>query len=191
MGRGRWTALVGPSGSGKSTLMELLCGIQTPDSGRLGWRPGAGEPARPPVIAYVPQQVALLDASLFDNVVFGHDPGRPQAVQAALETAQLLPLLRSLPGGAQARVGAEGLSLSGGERQRLAIARAVYRQPDLLLLDEATAGLDETVELALLTALRRALPRATVVFITHRKAGLRCADQVLRLRAARLEAQRA
>lgn len=184
---GEWLALTGPSGAGKSTLFEIISGIQRPDAGRLAWRvrDPAGAPA--PVIAYVPQHVALLDASIADNVIFGFDAGRDAEVERALQLAQLGGLLAGLPDGMRSQVGAEGARLSGGERARVAIARAIYRQPDLLLLDEATGALDEATERALFRALRAALPRATVLIITHRAGSLAAVDRVLRLESGQLE----
>ncbi|MVT27945.1 ATP-binding cassette domain-containing protein [Acidovorax citrulli] len=171
--RPAWVALSGPSGTGKSTLLDVMAGLQ-PSRGRVVWQAPAGGPPR---IAYVPQHVAILDASLRENVVFGMDTGRDDAVHAALAAAQLA--------GRDPATGS--LQLSGGERQRLAIARAVYRRPDLLLLDEATAAMDEATEAALFQALRAALPEATVVFVTHREASLRFAQVVWRLKDGRME----
>jgi ABC-type bacteriocin/lantibiotic exporter with double-glycine peptidase domain len=173
-----WLALTGPSGVGKSTVMELLCGINTPQSGRVvhAW---SGDSA--PRIAYLPQQVALLDGSFADNVVFGFDAGDAARIDQALELACLKHLVSMNPEGTNARVGADGAQLSGGERQRLALARALYRHPDLLLLDEATSGLDEATETQVLSAIKHARPKMSVVFVTHRHACLRFADQVISL----------
>lgn len=172
--RPAWVALVGPSGAGKSTLLDLVAGLQPPARGAVVWQTCTGTPPR---IAYVPQQVAILDASLRDNVVFGVDAGRDGAVREALAVAQLA--------GKDPEQGT--LQLSGGERQRLAIARAVYRRPDLLLLDEATAAMDEATETALFEGLRAALPDTTVLFVTHRLASLRFAQAVWRVQAGRVE----
>lgn len=174
-----WLALVGPSGAGKSTLMELLCGIHAPVSGRVVHAWPEEKPA--PRIAYLPQHVALLDGSVTENVVFGFDAGNADRVKAALALVCLDELVERLPDGLDARVGADGTRLSGGERQRLALARALYRHPDLLLLDEATSGLDEATEARVLSAVRHAHPETTVVYITHRTANLRFADRVLRV----------
>lgn len=173
-----WLAIVGPSGAGKSTLMELLCGILVPESGRVvhAW-PGQEAPR----IAYVPQHIALLDGNVMDNVVFGLDAGDPARVDEAIGQARLSEVVAGLAGGQQARIGADGAHLSGGERQRLALARALYRRPDLLLLDEATSGLDEATETRLLSDLRQAHPELSVVYISHRASTLRFADRVLRL----------
>lgn len=171
-------AIVGPSGTGKSTLMELLCGVHTPEAGtvRHAWPAGP-----PPGIAYLPQHVALLEDSVAQNVVFGFDEGDAPRVEAALRSACLDETVARLAHGVQTSVGADGAQLSGGERQRLALARALYRRPDLLLLDEATAGLDEATETRLLANLRRDFPAMSVVYITHRSTNLRFADRVLRL----------
>lgn len=169
-----WVALVGASGAGKSTLLDVLAGLQPLARGSVVWQTKNGAA---PCIAYVPQQAAILDASLRENVVFGRDDADEGAVGKALAVAQLEGM----------DPGHGALQLSGGERQRLAIARAVYRRPDLLLLDEATAALDEDTEAALFANLRVALPSTTVVFVTHRKTSLRFAQVVWRLEAGRVE----
>lgn len=173
-----WIALTGASGAGKSTLMELLCGIREPEAGSVvhAW-PGR----TPPRLAYVPQHVALLDGSVAENVVFGFDEGDPARIAAALRLACVDEVVERLAGGQQARIGADGARLSGGERQRLALARALYREPDLLLLDEATSGLDEATETRVLSSIRQARPDMSVVFITHRSGSLHFADRVLHM----------
>lgn len=175
-----WVAVTGPSGAGKSTLMELLCGIHPPSTGRVVHRwPAGANPA--PRVAYLPQHVALLDDTVHANVVFGFDAGDPARVEEALRLACLKHVVAGLPEREHTPVGADGGRLSGGERQRLALARALYRQPDLLLLDEATSGLDEPTEETLLSGLRAARPGMSVIFITHRPGSRRHADRVLRV----------
>jgi len=178
-----WVAVVGASGVGKSTLMELLCGIHVPQSGRVvhEWpAPSA------PRLAYLPQHVALLDGSIRDNVIFGFDAGDTARIDRALHLACLDDFVAEHPDGLQAHVGADGGRLSGGQRQRLALARALYRNPDLLLLDEVTSGLDEETETRLFSRLRRHCPAMSVVFITHRQGSLRFADMVVRLEDGRI-----
>lgn len=179
-----WVAIVGPSGTGKSTLMELLCGIHQPQSGQVrhAWPAGSS-----PTIAYIPQHVALLDDSIEQNVVFGFDEGDGERVDTALRRAGLEEVVARLAGGRHAAAGADGARLSGGERQRLALARALYRRPDLLLLDEATSGLDEASETRLLSRLRSECPAMSVVYITHRSSNLCFADRTLRLQNGVLE----
>jgi ABC-type multidrug transport system fused ATPase/permease subunit len=181
-----WLALVGPSGTGKSTLMEVLSGLEEVESGAVvhAWNGAGGRAA--PRVAYVPQHITLLDGSVMENIVFGFDAGdRPRAT-AALAIAGLLDIVERLEGGLDASVGPEGSRLSGGERQRLALARALYREPDLLLLDEATSGLDEGREAAVLSAIKAARPAMSVLYITHRSSNLRFADSIARLEAGRI-----
>jgi ABC-type bacteriocin/lantibiotic exporter with double-glycine peptidase domain len=178
-----WVAITGVSGAGKSTLMELLCGIHTPDSGHVihAW------PAQTrPTIAYLPQHVFLLDGSVSDNVCFGFDAGDTTRIDTALTLACFDSVVTQLAEGRDASVGADGVRLSGGERQRLALARAIYRNPDLLLIDEATSGLDEATEARLLSNLRRERPKMSVIFITHRSGSLRFADRVVCLEGGHL-----
>lgn len=176
-----WLAVVGPSGAGKSTLMELLCGVVRPQSGfvRHLWPSIEAEDAKPPLVAYLPQHVALLEGSVLENVVFGFDAGDERRVDEALRLACLESVVGALAQGVHAPVGADGAHLSGGQRQRLALARALYRSPDLLLLDEATSGLDEATEARLLGGLKEQRPSMTVVYITHRSTNLRFADRTV------------
>ncbi len=170
-----WVAVVGASGVGKSTFIELLCGIHLPQFGRVVH---AWPKARAPRLAYLPQHVALLDGTIFDNVVFGFDAGDITRIAQVLHHACLDDFVFAYPEGCLAQIGADGARLSGGQRQRLAMARALYRQPDLLLLDEATSGLDEETETLLFSRLRQYYSTMSVVFITHRQSSLRFADQV-------------
>lgn len=183
-----WTAITGPSCAGKSTLLELLCGLRQPDSGtvRHAW---PAHKAAAPRIAYVPQHVALLDASVADNVVFGFDDGDRPRIDDALRLACLDEVVRDLPDGIDSPAGADGLSLSGGQRQRLAIARALYRSPDLLLLDEATSGLDRDTEARLFAGLHAQRPQMSVVVITHRAETLATLGRHYRLESGALRQQ--
>jgi ABC-type multidrug transport system fused ATPase/permease subunit len=183
-----WVALTGASGAGKSTLMELLCGIQVPDSGTIihAW------PAQTlPKVAYLPQHVFLRDCSVAETVCFGFDAGDRARIEKVLALACFDDVVAQLEGGLDARIGADGVRLSGGERQRLALARALYRNPDILLIDEVTAGLDEATEARVLSNLRRERPEMSVVFSTHRSGGLRFADRVLCLDGGNLVEVRA
>jgi ATP-binding cassette subfamily C protein len=188
--RGEMLAVVGESGSGKSTLVDVVLGLLEPDSGRIlldgsdslpaGWHRHVG---------VVSQNVVLLDASLRDNVAFGvgqrADDGR---VRAALEQAQLGEWLTTLPNGLDSMVGESGKLVSGGERQRVAIARSLYRDPDLLILDEATSALDGATEAALIESLRSLSGRLTTIIVSHRAAPVRAADRVAMLEDGRVRA---
>jgi ABC-type bacteriocin/lantibiotic exporter with double-glycine peptidase domain len=173
-----WLAVIGASGSGKSTLMELLSGIHVPESGRVvHYWPSHTLPR----LAYVPQHVALLDGSIYDNIVFGYDAGDTTRIESVLHLACLDSFVAQHTNGYHTHIGADGSKLSGGQRQRLALARALYRQPDLLLLDEATSGLDEETENRLFSLLREHCTKMSVVFITHRQGTLRFADKIISL----------
>lgn len=181
-----WVAVTGRSGVGKSTLLELLCGVLTPQQGRVRHYWPASAVSLGPGVAYLPQHVALLDGTLAENVIFGFDQGDSEAVMQALTLAQLADFVATQPLGLDTPIGADGNKLSGGQRQRLALARALYRKPDLLLLDEATSGLDEQLEAACLQSIKQAKPDMTVVFITHRSSNLCFADRVLQLDEAKV-----
>lgn len=181
-----WVAVTGSSGVGKSTLLELLCGVLTPQEGEVVHYWPLHQASQKPNVAYLPQHVALIDGTLADNVVFGFDVCDKIAALRALELAQLGDFVNAQPFGLDSPIGADGNKLSGGQRQRLALARALYRKPDLLLLDEATSGLDEQLEAKCLESIKQACPEMTVVFITHRRSNLCFADKVLLLEKAQV-----
>ncbi len=182
-----WVAITGQSGVGKSTLLELLSGILTPCDGSVThYWPTDGLPSHPR-IAYLPQHVALIDGSLRDNVLFGDAVFDEERLLGVLGSVELQALVQTLPGGIYAHVGANGSKLSGGQRQRLAIARALYRAPDLLLLDEATSGLDKRTEYRVLEQIKNNFPAMTVIYITHRQDNLIFADRVYHLADGKLQ----
>jgi len=185
--RASWVGVIGASGAGKSTLMELLCGVHRPQKGRVVHYWSRSDGAIGPTVAYLPQNVALLDDTIMQNVVYGFDEGDPDRVDDALRIACLKETVDALPRGKMQQAGADAVRLSGGQRQRLALARALYRCPDLLLLDEATSGLDETTENKLFTALRCERPAMTVVYITHRTNNLGFADRVVRIHDGKVD----
>jgi ATP-binding cassette subfamily C protein CydD/ATP-binding cassette subfamily C protein CydCD len=177
------TALVGPSGAGKSSVLRLLLGFADPDEGAVrvdgvpltaldpdAWR------AR---VAHVPERPWLLPGSVLDNVRLGR-PGAPIAdVEAALEQARVLDVVRRLPQGLQTPLGEDGARLSGGERLRIALARAFVKDADVLLLDEPTAQLDPGSEAEVLAALDALAAGRTVLTVTHRSAPLALHDRVV------------
>lgn len=191
---GTMTAIGGPSGAGKSTLAEMLLGLLPPASGVAGRPPGRilldGQPLAGELalrwrrsVAYVPQDPYLFHDTIRGNLLWAR-PGATEAqIQDALRTAAADRFVAALPDGVDTVVGDRGSRLSGGERQRIALARALMRQPTLLLLDEATGQLDAETEQRVAAALRRLRDRTTVVAIAHQPAVLAAADRVLIVKA--------
>ncbi|MBC9250139.1 hypothetical protein A9179_07620 [Pseudomonas alcaligenes] len=178
--RGEWLGLVGMSGAGKSTLVDLLIGQLQPTSGTLVW-------AGSPVIGYAGASSTLLPGTLRDNIgLFGQHYTDVELGQA-LAIAGLAGWLVKRPQGLDTPVGEFEQHLSGGERQRLGLARAFLHAQDLLILDEATAALDELIEGAFLSALKVAKPHLAVLLITHRLSALRHAHRAVLLVDGRLE----
>lgn len=170
---GSLVVLLGPSGSGKTTLADLLLGLLEPDHGEIAFD---GQPIRDPAaragirrkVAYVPQESFLFDQTLRDNLLWA-EPGASEAqLWDALDKAEAGAFVRGLPEGLDTLVGNRGSHLSGGERQRICLARALLRQPGLLILDEATSALDRSVEDRLLRTLARLRGQMTLLIIAHR-----------------------
>ena len=182
-------AIVGPSGSGKSTLADILLGILRPSKGQVTIQLN-GHDARPVVPGYVPQDVYLSPGSVRENVALclPGESADDRRVWAALRTAQVDDVVRSLPDGLGTRLGERGVRLSGGQRQRIGLARALFREPQILILDEATSALDADTEREVTDAIRAIPGDVTVVTIAHRLATIRDADMVLYLMEGRLVA---
>lgn len=192
---GSLTAILGASGAGKSTLADLLVRLCDPVAGRvliddMDLRDLSLADLRSRVLL-VDQAPFLFNASIAGNIAFARPDAKPDEIAAAACAAGLEPLLGRLPEGMATRTGERGLALSAGERHRIAIARALLRQPDVLILDEPTAALDEETERMVALGLRRALPQATLIVITHKPALAEMADHVIRIErgTVRLEPQ--
>ncbi|SEN65943.1 bacteriocin-processing peptidase. Cysteine peptidase. MEROPS family C39 [bacterium A37T11] len=183
---GQFVAISGSPGSGKSTLFHLLLKQYTPDSGqiRLGIYPLSlvGHASLSRLIAVVPQQVHLFHGSLLHNICPGITrPDTPRLV-ALCHSLGLLPLIESLPDGFDSPVGENGCLLSGGQRQLLSLARALYRQPSVLLLDEPTAALDATSTATVHACLKKLQEQGvTILLISHQASSLLAADRVVHL----------
>lgn len=192
---GSLTAIIGPSGAGKSTLADLLVRFLDPVAGHVTID---GADLRELSIADLRKRVLLVDqapflfnASIAQNIAFARPDASDEEIASAASAAGLDALVTRLPEGLATRTGERGLALSAGERHRIAIARALLRQPDVLILDEPTAALDEETERVVALGLRRALPHATLIVITHKPALADMADHVIRLEngKARMELQ--
>jgi ATP-binding cassette, subfamily B, bacterial PglK len=183
---GKSLAIVGPSGSGKTTLVDVLLGLLNPDGGEvlISKLPPTDAIVRwPGSVAYVPQNVAIINGSIRANVTLGYSvgPETDEYIYEALRLAQLLDLVKSMPEGLDTNVGERGTKLSGGQRQRLGIARALFTNPKLLVLDEATSSLDGQTESDISEAINSLHGHVTVVLIAHRLSTVRSADQVIYL----------
>ncbi len=191
---GTVTAIVGRSGSGKSTLAKLIPRFYEPAAGEvlLDGLPLADYPLADlrRQIAMVGQQVMLFDGSVAGNVAYGElERADPARVEAAVRDANAMEFVERLPGQLEAHIGAKGGKLSGGQRQRLAIARAMLKDAPILVLDEATAALDNASERLVQDALAKLIPDRTTLVIAHRLSTIEHADQVLVLEAGRLVEQ--
>lgn len=189
--QGQWVGLVGPTGAGKTTLVDLILGLFVPTDGRIvvdgcdirddiaGWQR---------IIGYIPQDIYLLDDTIRRNVAFGlaDEEIEDERVWRALRAAQLDHLVSALPGGLAAMTGERGERLSGGERQRLGIARALYRDPQVLVVDEGTANLDNETEAAIVETLARLRGEKTIIVIAHHLSVVRDCDCVYLIRQGRV-----
>jgi len=173
-------AVAGPSGCGKSTLLEALAGWLPPEAGVIRRDPALR-------IGYAPQRPHLFHGSIADNLRVAAPDASDAQVHAAAEAAQVLRFAAKLPQGLDTRIGERGFGLSGGEARRIALARALLREPDVLLLDEPTAFLDPDTEAALLAALDGFAHGCILVLATHSAAAMRMAGRVLRLPQGRIE----
>jgi ATP-binding cassette, subfamily B, bacterial PglK len=186
--------LVGANGSGKTTLMDLIAGLLTPTSGKLlidgVGLDGDSREAWQARIAYVPQNISLLDSSIAQNIAFGVVPSQIDArrVMQAARSAQLEHFILSLPDKYDHQVGERGVRLSGGQRQRIGIARALYKEAHVLLLDEAMSALDGMTEAELMSVLDGLRGRSTIILIAHRLSLVRGCDVIFQLEAGRVVA---
>ncbi|WP_313060266.1 ABC transporter ATP-binding protein [Agrobacterium cavarae] len=184
--RERLTFITGETGSGKSTLFKLLQKTMTPQEGRIlvdGVELGeVGKSSWYAVVGIVPQEIQLLNDSLRTNIVLGR-PHDEERLREVADQAAILKRIEGMADGFDTIVGERGLKLSGGERQRIAIARALYGAPSILLLDEASSALDEETEREIMDQLRELDGDLTIIAITHRQSSIRPQDQVIALKA--------
>jgi len=185
VGPGEAVGVVGPSGSGKSTLISLITGFHRPTAGRIlldGLDMNAIDLRTfRQSLAVVSQQTILFSGTLRENIVYGTDGVGEAELQLALRDAGAEEFVRELPRGLDTELGAAGGQLSGGQRQRIAIARALLRDPRVLILDEATSALDAASEAVVQRALERLMAGRTTFIISHRPGVLKCASRMVML----------
>jgi ATP-binding cassette subfamily B protein len=191
---GEHVGVAGPTGAGKSTLLDLMMGLIAPDTGEIRIDGRVLTPALIPAwqaqIAHVPQTPYLVDDTIRANIAFPRAPDEidPAAFEAAVRMARLEPFLATLPERLETPVGERGVRLSAGQRQRIGLARALARQPRLLILDEATSALDGATEAAVLDAIH-ALPGVTLVIVAHRASSLARCSRVIEVANGTVRAQ--
>ena len=183
---GEVLGIIGGSGSGKTTFVDNLLGLLKPTKGQIlandkniqlnihQWQKKIG---------YVSQSIFIMDASIEENIAFGIEPEKidKKLMEYALKSAKLIELNQKLSNSTNSRVGENGVRLSGGQRQRIGIARALYRNPSILLLDEATNSLDKSTENQILDVIGNLKKEKTIIMISHDKNSLRFCDRIISL----------
>ena len=189
--KGESVGFIGPSGSGKSTLVDVILGLLPPSAGQVvvdgqdiqqnlrHWQNQIG---------YVPQSIYLTDDTLRRNVAFGmpNEQIDDATIQRAIQAAQLDGFVASLPDGLETLVGERGIRLSGGQRQRIGIARALYHDPAVLVLDEATSSLDTATESDVMQAITTLQGTKTIIMVAHRLSTVKQCDRLYRVGQGRL-----
>lgn len=180
---GNTLALVGATGSGKSTLIKLLLRFYDPESGRvlIDGQPitGVSMNSLRQSIGLVSQDVYLFEGSIRDNIAYGKPDADEAAIIDAAKTAEAWSFIETLPQGLDTPVGERGVRLSGGQRQRLSLARALLKDPPILVLDEATSAVDNETEAAIQRSLKRIAHGRTVIMIAHRLSTIVHADEIV------------
>jgi len=187
---GETIALVGPSGSGKSTIMQLIIGFIRPTSGKIlidgQDMNGLDLRSYRRFISVVTQETVLFDGSIRDNIAYGVPQATDAQLQAVIDDANLREFVDRLPDGIDTEIKENGARLSGGQKQRLAIARALLRNPRVLILDEATSALDVESEALIQEALDRLIKGRTTFIVAHRLSTIRNADRIVVLTHGRI-----
>lgn len=187
---GETVAIVGPSGAGKSTLLNLLIGFLRPTGGiiRLDGQDMNSLDLRTyrQFLSVVAQETVLFEGTVRENILYGSEQVKEEYLKQAIEDANALDFISQLPKGLNTTIGENGTQLSGGQRQRIAIARALIRNPRVLILDEATAALDTANEVLIQEALERLRQNRTTFVVAHRLSTIRNANRIVVLEKGRI-----
>ena len=189
---GTTTGIIGVSGSGKSTLINIIVGLLKPSSGEILIDDNSNIENNLDLwqnaIGYVSQDVFLSDQSILMNIAFGikQESIDYKLIDKVLEQAQLSELILTLPEGYYTKVGERGVQLSGGQRQRIGIARALYRRPSILVLDEATSSLDVKTEEEIMMSVDNLKGQMTIIIVTHRLITLKNCDEIFSIKEGKL-----
>ena len=185
--KGEAVAFIGSSGAGKTTLSDIVLGLLQPNKGTVEMD-GIDVYTIPMqwahIVGYVPQSIFLMDDTVRNNIAFGLPAGMidDKYIWDALEKAQLKDFVQNLPGGLDTIVGERGVKFSGGQRQRIAIARALYNKPEILILDEATAALDNETETAVMESIDALQGHITMIIVAHRLTTIRNCDKIYEIK---------
>ncbi len=185
--KGKTYGLIGPSGSGKSTLLDLIMNIQYPEDGSIvinsKFNINDVSKSWQKILGYVPQNVILTDDTLANNIAFGKYENEIDLdrIKASIKSSQLENYVNKLERGLDTMVGENGIRISGGERQRVGIARALYLNPQILVLDEITSSLDLKTENNLIEDLNNLKGQKTILIITHRLSTLKYCDEIFKI----------
>ena len=185
--KGETIGIVGASGSGKSTLIDLLLGLLKPTTGEIcidNLNINRNLDTWQKFIGYVPQTIFLSDDTIIKNVAFGISDNEIDInkIKKALDLAQILDHFESLPEGLSTFVGERGIRISGGQRQRIGIARALYNNPLILVLDEATSSLDSQTELEVMKSINLLKGEKTIIIAAHRLSTLEKCDRIIEVK---------
>jgi ABC-type multidrug transport system fused ATPase/permease subunit len=191
--KGSVTALAGPSGSGKSTILKLLLGLYEPEGGNIKanntpleeipqsqWRSN---------IAYVSQDALLFSGTIYENISYGTKNTARESVVDAAKKANIHEVIMNMPEGYESKIGEQGVKLSGGERQRISIARAILRNPSVLILDEPTSALDSENEKFIQEALDNLMINRTTLIVAHRLSTIQNAHKILYIEDGQVQEQ--
>lgn len=187
--KGQSIGIIGASGAGKSTLIDLLLGLLSPTKGKIQLD---GKLLHDPIawisrFAYIPQTIYLLDASIKQNIVLDQvETIDLERLQKALKMAQLEEVIAQLPNGVDTKIGENGVKLSGGQRQRVALARAFYHEREIIVMDEATAALDNETEHEVVEAIKRLHQVKTLIIVAHRYTTVEHCDIIYRLHQGKI-----
>ena len=178
--------ILGESGAGKSTMIDLIIGLLDPIDGEVlidGKKLQEVKSSWQKLIGYVPQNIYLNDESIRENISFNRELSKEEVnkVNLALKKARIFEFVNSLPEKLDTKVGERGVKLSGGQKQRIGIARALYGDPKILVLDEATNQLDEENEIAIIDTIKD-LKDVTVIIISHNKSALVNCNKIVKIK---------
>jgi len=185
--KGETIGLVGSSGSGKSTFVDILIGLLSPTSGDIivdGKRINEYTSSWQKKIGYISQDIHLIDDSIIKNIALGVDKDKINldSINKAINSAQLQSFIKTLSKGIETHVGDKGVQISGGQRQRIGLARALYHNPEILILDEATSSLDDKTENEVMKSIELLSVNKTIIIIAHRLSTLSFCKKILQLK---------